>query len=135
MIEGRSNAARILLSGENLLRLLGENVNEFIHQFNKKQKRMFEINKAHGFEDGPQNFGEKIALTHGELSEALEYFRKGNGPSDHIPEFLGVEEELADTVIRCMNIAESWNLKLAEAIEAKAEFNNLREYRHGGKAF
>lgn len=134
MIKGRSCIGQIL-NDEKLLQILGENMSEFTYQFKAVQQRMFEINKAHGFEEGPQNFGEKIALTHGELSEALEYFRKGNGPSDHIPEFLGVEEELADTVIRCMNIAESWNLRLADAIEAKAEFNNLREYRHGGKAF
>lgn len=82
-----------------------------------------------------RNDGEMIALMHSELSEALEALRHGNGPSDHIPEFSGVEEELADVVIRIADYAQKRGLRVAEAIIAKMAFNNNREHRHGGKAF
>lgn len=108
----------------------------FIQDWIDQQKANFKINKDHGFEeDADFNFGEKLALIHAELSEALEYYRKGNGPSDHIPEFLGVEEEFADAVIRLMNIAERMKLRVPEAIIAKQKFNAARPYKHGGKKF
>lgn len=81
------------------------------------------------------NPGERLALIHAELSEALEYFRHGNPPSDHIPEFSGVEEELADAVIRCMDLADERGWSLGSAIVAKMKFNATRLVKHGGKAF
>lgn len=88
---------------------------------------------AHGWWESDRNDGEMIALMHSELSEALEYLRKGNHPSDHIPEFSGLEEELADVVIRVMDMSAARNLRLAEAIVAKMEFNANRPYKHGKK--
>jgi len=106
----------------------------FVGTFHWQEDRNFEINKAHGFEeDADFNFGEKIALAHGELSEAHEYYRKGNGPSDHIPEFSGIEEEFADTIIRIMNIAKRLKLRVPEAMLAKQKFNAARPFKHGGK--
>lgn len=81
------------------------------------------------------NEGEAIALMHSELSEALEYIRHDNPPSDHIPEFSGVEEELADVIIRIMHFAYARKLRVAHAILAKIEFNSNRGYKHGGKRF
>lgn len=77
--------------------------------------------------------GLQFALIMREVSEALEAMRHGNGPSEHIPEFSGVEEELADVVIRCMDWAGERGYRLAEAIVAKHEFNKTRPYRHGNK--
>ena len=82
-----------------------------------------------------RNDGELIALMHSELSEALEFLRKGNKPSDHIPEFLGVEEEFADVIIRIMDMAHRRGYRLAPAILAKMQFNESRPYKHGGKRF
>lgn len=108
----------------------------FVEYFLDQQAQNFEINKAHGFEEDQDfNFGEKLALVHGELSEALEYYRKGNTPSDHIPEFSGVEEEFADVIIRLMNIAERMNLRVPQAMLAKQGFNANRPFKHGGKKF
>lgn len=84
---------------------------------------------------GKRNTAEAIALIHSELSEALEGDRHGNPPSEHIPEFSALEEELADVVIRALDFGKGTNLRVAEAIVAKVAFNESRPYKHGGKKY
>lgn len=80
------------------------------------------------------NDGEKIALMHSELSEALEGLRHGNPTSDKLGEpFSQAEEELADCIIRIFDLAEHRSWDIAGAILAKIEVNRGRPYRHGGK--
>lgn len=86
---------------------------------------------AQGFWES-ENSGEKFALMHSEISEALEADRK-DLPSDHIPDFSGVEEELADTLIRILDFAAFHELRLGEAIVAKMMFNLSRPPKHGKK--
>ena len=71
--------------------------------------------------------GLKLALSIGEISEALEAVRKTKGADDHIPAFSAEEAELADVVIRLMNYAHDRKLRLAEAIVAKNEYNRTRK--------
>lgn len=90
-------------------------------------------NKQKGFwPDDPKdrNAAECIALMHSELSEALEAIRKP-GPSDHIPEYFLLEEELADAVIRILDFCGAHQLNLGGALEAKLAYNRTRPHKHG----
>jgi|SaaInlStandDraft_4_1057021.scaffolds.fasta_scaffold120396_1 NTP pyrophosphatase (non-canonical NTP hydrolase) len=78
---------------------------------------------------------EKLALIHAEVSEALEAVRAGNPPDDKVPEYSGLEAELADVVIRIMDLEQKLDLNVGGAIVAKNKMNEGREHMHGGKKF
>jgi len=84
----------------------------------------------HGFWEAP-NDGERIALMHSELSEALEALRHKNPPSKKAQGYSNLEEELADVVIRIMDYAQHNNLDIAGAIFAKHQHNTGRPFKHG----
>jgi NTP pyrophosphatase (non-canonical NTP hydrolase) len=65
----------------------------------------------------------KLALIHSEVSEATEAARTGDTPN--------FEEEIADIVIRCFDLAGAINLDLELVIQAKIAKNKNRPYRHG----
>lgn len=94
-----------------------------------------------GFYDGyPTNIGEKLALIHSEISEALEQCRSGNHQHP-LSQFFTVDEkpegfavELADAVIRIADLCGYLGIDLSHAVQAKMAYNATRPYRHG-KAF
>lgn len=86
---------------------------------------------AHGWWEEPREDGTLIALIMSEAAEALEALRKGNKPDEHCPQFSGAEVELADVVIRIMDMTEARGWNVAGAIVAKHEFNKSRPYKHG----
>ena len=69
---------------------------------------------------------EKLVLIHSEISEAMEAARK-NLKDDKLPHRSGVEVELADAVIRILDLAGALQLDLAGAIEEKLAYNAVRE--------
>ena len=98
--------------------------------FSKLQHSTYETAKAHGFQElegNPLYVPTKLALIMSEGAEALEAHRKGQ------TEELG--HELADIVIRSMDLAESLKIDLAAEILKKASFNANRPYKHGNKLY
>ena len=106
-----------------------------------RQDEIHENAVNHGWWDGVTEedkvklIPEKILLVHAELSEAVEEFR--NGTIDTYigaggkPEGLWVE--MADAIIRILDLAGAFKVDLEHIIEVKHEYNKTRPHRHGGK--
>lgn len=81
----------------------------------------------------------KLALIHSEVSEAVEEARIT--PVDELTtqtreptgKPAGFAIELADAVIRILDLCGALEIDLGEAIRTKHEFNVTRTSRHGGK--
>lgn len=92
-----------------------------------------------GWYDKPIEPAELLCLIHSEVSEVLEEIRKGyplhkiyRRIPDDKPE--GVPVELADVVLRVMDMAGYYGINLEKAMEEKHKYNQSRPYRHGGKS-
>ena len=82
---------------------------------------------------------EKLCLIHSEVSEALEELRQGEGPHQFISydedtKPIGFVIELADIMIRTLDLCGALDLDIEEVIRVKHEYNKTRPHRHGGKA-
>lgn len=123
------------------------------------QRRCFDQAEAKGWHSLPIGIVERLCLIHSEVSEVLEEVR-GHRPATAIysmgrhgetlawgmdmlecpglddkllkPE--GVPIELADAVIRILDLCAIERIDLASAIEAKLRYNLTRGMLHGGKA-
>lgn len=95
-------------------------------------KEVIEINTANGWNvtrptdwENTYKIPAVLALIHSEVSEALEAFRKNDR--------LNFDEEIADIVIRCLDLAYGLETNLPENIASKLIKNRARGERHGGK--
>lgn len=99
------------------------------------EDKVREINEKNGWFEKDRTFGEDIALLHSEVSEALEAYRDGDWGStreDGKPE--GVDSELADVLIRLLDMTHRYSIDIEEVTLRKLEYNAGRGHRHGGKA-
>lgn len=113
------------------------NMRDMVHRL-AKEKGWWE-------EGETRTFVETIMLVVTECAEAVEDFRNGkdldltyvspsgifNTTAPLKPE--GIPIELADIIIRVLDIAGRWNIDIGKAFVDKHEYNKTREYRHGGK--
>lgn len=72
-----------------------------------------------------RNFGEMMALVHSEISEALEADRK-QLMDEKLTHRQGVEVELADAIIRILDVAGGLNLDIGGALVEKMAYNARR---------
>jgi NTP pyrophosphatase (non-canonical NTP hydrolase) len=92
--------------------------------------------KEKGWYQPAPSFGESIALTHAELSEALEEYRRDGAAMNTIifagkPE--GIPAELADVIIRTLDICGFYKIDIDRIVKLKMAYNKTRPHRHGGK--
>ena len=105
----------------------------FVEAINSMTNHVHATARQHGFwnTDEQANLGTKIALLHSEVSELLEAIRtEGKPMSEKLPELPLAAEELADIIIRTMDIAHYIGVQLGDAIVQKARYNTQREFRH-----
>ena len=125
---------------------------------NELSKQVYEANVKKGFYDDQKNIGEMLALIHSEVSEALECDRKDkyykepiirgglivseaineqsdNWYQDYFESQVKdtFEDELADIMIRVMDLAGYKGIDLDTHIKAKMRYNALRPHKHGKK--
>lgn len=103
---------------------------------NELADRIYKENKAVGWwSESDENLtgkervtllASKLALVHSEVSEALEGLRKGL-MDDHLPRRSMVEVELADTIIRILDLAGFMGLDIQGAIYEKLDYNSMRQ--------
>lgn len=103
----------------------------------KLQKEIHKIAQEKGWWKEEREFGTLIALIHSEVSEAMEAWRSEYGC---VPEttFISTKPEgwaveLADAIIRILDVCAYYQVDLEPIINRKMAYNRTRPYRHGGK--
>ena len=102
---------------------------------NELAREFWQVAEDHGFHDVNNSPPTWCANLHGEVSEFWEAWRKGvlDKLCDKAIELTCAEEELADIVIRALEVAEQMGIDMDRAVAAKHAYNKQRPYRHGGK--
>lgn len=102
---------------------------------NELAEVMYEIAKQHGFHDKPNDMATYVSNFHGEASELWEAYREQRlwdncGKKTSVP-LNCLEEELADLLIRVLDVAGAYHVDLDKAVTVKSEYNKNRPRMHG----
>lgn len=95
--------------------------------------RIHEVSKEKGFHDTDRSLPHTVGMVVTELAEMIEVERAGQAGarSDKIPDHTKLEEEVADAIIRLLDLAGKLGLKVGGAVVAKHAYNQGRPHRHG----
>lgn len=98
------------------------------------QSECWRIAEEHGWHETADDVAAKLLLIHSEVSEATEDYRDDLMKIYHRDgKPCGFPIELADIIIRVLDLASILNLDITTAILMKMHYNESRPYRHGGK--
>lgn len=86
--------------------------------------------------DAKNDIATRLFLAVTELAEGFEGFRDNTdnwyGSQDkHLPELPNVAVEIADTIIRLLDVAEGYQLPVLDAVVMKVIYNRTRPPKHG----
>lgn len=124
-----------------------------VSQLKQASRTIHSHNREKGFWDKPRETGTLLMLCVSELAEAMEADRKSRFADLDVyhsernlnPEMDKsvfekyikdtFEDELADTVIRILDLCGALNINIDDHINLKLEYNKTRSRMHGGKAY
>jgi hypothetical protein len=107
----------------------------FIRAYNELAAIIHDDNVRKGFwpkVKSSRNVGEAFMLVVSEIGEAMEADRK-DLQDQHLPHLKGVEVEMADAIIRVMDLGQGLQWQVAEALRQKLLYNRSRPFKHGKK--
>lgn len=116
--------------------------NSICKGINDSAKIIYQNNKEKGFWDKERNVGEMLMLIVSEIGEAMEAHRKNRfAVQEHSMDLSPTkfehlikdtfEDELADAVIRILDMAGGLDIDLEWHIQQKVQYNTTRERLHG----